>query len=312
MLKCKGSPLYPGATIGVVAPASPVHSPERMELGIRQLTSRGYRVAPGATTIPKDGDLAGPDWFRRTDLEEMWRDDSISAIWGLRGGYGSIRLLPELDFEMFRKNPKLFIGFSDLTALELGLWSRTGLVTFHGPVLTTLEHDFSCNQALVMLSGQVTGGVDTAPLPWPGPGPGALFTIRAGKARGILLGGNLTTLCSLMGTSFFPDLRGAILFLEETGETAYRADRLLTQLLLSGALDQVAAVLAGRSIPVCGESESGLISVFTERLSRLNCPSAYGFPIGHLPEQWTLPQGITAEVDTGSGELIILENPIKE
>jgi muramoyltetrapeptide carboxypeptidase len=304
VLKRKGAPLCPGATIGVVAPASPVHSPERMEQGIHQLTCRGYQIVPGQTTRPKSGDLAGSEQLRRVDLEQMWRDDFICAIWGLRGGYGSIRLLPGLDYDFFHENPKLLIGFSDLTALELGLWSQAGLVTFHGPVLTTLEEDFSCNQALAMLSGQ-----GTVCLPWPDPDSRAFVPIKPGKASGILLGGNLTTLCSLMGTRFFPDLEGALLFLEEVGEAAYRVDRLLTQLLISGALDHVAAVIIGRSIPVNGEPEDGLISVFSERLSCLNCPSAYGFPFGHLPKQWTLPQGITAEVNTGTGELVILENP---
>ncbi|HEX3046135.1 MAG TPA: LD-carboxypeptidase [Bacillota bacterium] len=311
MLKRKGAPLFPGAGIGIVAPGSPVHSPERMKQGIARLTSKGYRVVLGVNTEPKSGDLAGADPSRLAELEQMWRDGSITAIWGLRGGYGSIRLLPELDYKLFRENPKLLIGFSDLTALELGLWSRAGLVTFHGPVLTTLEEDFSCNQALTMLTDLGALGASAAPLPWPDPGFGTLVPIKSGKAKGILLGGNLITLCSLIGTRFFPDLRGVLLFLEEIGEAAYRIDRLLTQLLFTGALDQVAAVLVGQSIPAHSESEAALISVFTERLSCLNCPSAYGFPIGHLPKQWTLPQGIAAEVDTETGELVILENPTK-
>jgi muramoyltetrapeptide carboxypeptidase len=286
-----------------------------MEQGIRLLTCRGYQVVPGQTTCLKSGDLAGSDDSRRADLEQMWRDDSISAIWGLRGGYGSIRLLPGLDYDFIRRHPKLLIGFSDLTALELGLWSQAGLVTFHGPVLITLE-DFSCDQALGMLSGLSAQNSGPAPacsglLTWPDKDSGVFIPIKTGKASGILLGGNLITLCSLIGTRFLPDLEGAILFLEEVGEAAYRIDRLLTQLLISGALDRVAAVIIGRSVPINGEPELALLSVFNERLSILNRPSAYGFPIGHLPKQWTLPQGIAAEVDTGTGELIILEKPTK-
>jgi muramoyltetrapeptide carboxypeptidase len=302
----KGAALQAGNKIGVVAPGSPVGSGEVLAGIGTALTDRGYGVVWGETARETEGYLAGSDLERRADLERMWLDESIAAIWCLRGGYGSIRLLRRLYFRLFVARPKILIGFSDITALELGLWSQIRLVTFHGPVLTTLnESEFSKNQAFRMLSGKLTGDLD-----WPETEEPRCLSIRPGKARGRILGGNLATVCSLIGTCFFPDLDGAIFFLEETGEAAYRIDRMLTQLILTGVLDSVAAVMVGRCIPVAGENEADLIKVFQERLGQLNCPSGYGFPIGHKKEQWTLPQGVMAEVDMEAGEFELMEEGV--
>lgn len=306
----KGVALQAGDKIGVVAPGSPVGSGEVLA-GIRTvLTDEGYEVVLGETARVMEGYLAGSDLERRADLERMWLDDSIAAIWCLRGGYGSIRLLRRLYFRLFLARPKILIGFSDITALELGLWCQIRLVTFHGPVLTTLnESEFSKNQAFRMLTGGFTGGL-TRGLDWPKTEKRPYLSIKPGTARGRILGGNLATVCSLIGTRFFPDLDGMILFLEETGEAACRIDRMLTQLILTGVLDCVAAVMVGRGIPVAGESEADLIKVFQERLEDLSCPSGYGFPIGHWKEQWTLPQGVMGEVDMGAGELGLMEKAV--
>lgn len=302
----KAPALKPGAEIGIVAPGSPVDSREILAVVEATLRYRGYETGWGETTRPMAGYLAGNDLTRRTDLERMWLDDSIGAIWCLRGGYGSIRLLARLQFKLLADRPKLLIGFSDITALEFGLWARLNLVTFHGPVLTALpESEFTANQAFGILSGRLSGILD-----WPETVERLYVPIQPGKVRGRILGGNLATICSLIGTGFCPVLDGVILFLEETGEAAYRIDRMLTQLILTGIADGVAAVMVGRCIPIPGQCEQDLIRVFVERLAELSCPAGYGFPIGHGKEQWTIPQGVMAEVDTRLGVLVLVEGAV--
>lgn len=307
MKKLKSKPLNPGSKIGIIAPASPVKEMAVVEAGVAALEDLGLDIVMGETVRPLNGYLAGSDLERRADLERFWWDDSIEAIWCLRGGYGSVRLLPDLYLGLIERNPKILIGFSDITGLELGLWKQTGLVTFHGPVLTVLKNEFTINHAFQMLAGEAVG----KPLAWPDD-KSSYLVFKEGKVRGPLLGGNLALVSSLLGTSYFPNLEEAILFLEETEEPPYRIDRMLTQLLASGILDMVAGIIVGRCNPVEGKAEEDLIRVFAERLSKVACPAAYGFPIGHIPEQWTLPQGVTAEVDLGKGELTLAESPFRD
>ncbi|HOJ77095.1 MAG TPA: LD-carboxypeptidase [Bacillota bacterium] len=304
MKKIKPKVLTAGATIGVVAPASPLKANQNLAELLDILKRLGYQVVLGQSTQAQHcGYLAGTDTLRKTDLEQMWLDQNIDAIWCLRGGYGCLRLLADLDFSLIgRQTPKLLIGFSDITTLQLALWTKLKLVSFHGPVLTTLKSEFSRTQAIKMLSGNLTGQFE-----WTDPLKSHLDTVNPGTAQGTLLGGNLATLVSLIGSDYFPDLNNTVLFLEEVGESCYRVDRLLTQLLLCRQFTVPAAILIGRSVPVAGESEADLIAVFEERLSGLKIPIAYGYPIGHLGEQWTVPQGIMVEVDTVSGQVVLLE-----
>lgn len=303
MIKLKPGPLRAGDLIGVVAPGSPVSDGRKLETAAAILTGAGYRVKLGTTTLPREGYLAGSDLERIIDLERLWLDESVAAIWCLRGGYGTMRLLSRLAYGRLAKRPKILIGFSDITALELALWRKIKLVSFHGPVLTTLDTDFSRDYALQMLSGQPTG----AGFDWPD--RSRVMPLYPGRTQGVLLGGNLTILGSLLGTPYFPDLENGLLFIEEVHEAAYRVDRLLTQLRESGVLNGVAGILIGQSIPVSSEAETDLIAVFRERLGDLKIPAVYGFPIGHLDIQWTLPQGIRAELDAEAGTLSLLESP---
>ncbi len=304
MAKVKFAALGPGACIGVVAPASPVDSEERLEAALAALRKQGFTLRLGRTVRARAGFLAGTDGERRADLEALWADPTVDAVWCLRGGYGCLRLLSRLYYRQFGKSPKPLIGFSDISALQLALWTETRLPTFHGPVLTTLERsEFTTAMALRMLAGRQ----DLEPLAWPEgyqPAP-----IRPGQASGVLLGGNLATLLSLLGTRFLPNLEGAVVFLEEIDEPAYKIDRMLTQLSLAGVFGDAAAVLIGRSVPVPEESEADLAAVFTAHLQHWPCPSAYGFPIGHGLHQWTLPLGYPVAVNTANGDLRLLESP---
>lgn len=307
MKKIKASALPEKAVVGIVAPASPVLSKADFEAAKSVLIKFGYQVALGQAPLFADSYLAGEDDQRSLDLENFWRAESICAIWALRGGYGCLRLLSHLNYAVFAKKPKILVGFSDLTALELALWQRLQLVSFHGPVLTTLESDFSQHCAFQMISGSM----GLTELPWPQLNDEYPLVIHPGEAEGILLGGNLATICSMIGSGYLPSFYGTLLFIEEVGEAAYRLDRELTQLLLAGVFRGVRAVLIGRSVPVAGEREEDLIRVFTERLKDLDCPVGYGFPIGHLKEQWTLPQGVTAGVDMVSGRVWLKEAPVE-
>jgi len=305
MVKLKSRPLIAGSRIGIIAPASPVKDSREYQAHVEYLVSSGYQVILGKTAIPGRGFLAGDDRTRQLDLESMWQDDSIAAVWCLRGGYGCLRLLSRLNYRFFEKKPKILMGFSDITALELAFWARMKLVTFHGPVLTTFASDFTRQSALKMLSGMQG---DEA-LKWPGRKQQRLIVIRGGKAEGPLLGGNLTTIAAMAGTGYLPDFSGCVLFIEEVQEAAYRVDRLLTQLIYCGVMDGLRGIVIGKSIPIPGETEADLVAVFRERLEGLGCPVAYGFPIGHLEDQWTLPQGLTVSVDMDEGILYLKESP---
>ncbi len=306
MKKIKGGALRLGNKIGVTAPASPMHSLDEITGETSTLAKWGYSIVLGKTVTPMDSDMAGADIFRQADLEGLWQNDEISAIWCLRGGYGSIRLLPQLWYDLFRKKPKIMIGFSDITALEMALWSQVRLVTFHGPVLTRLKGEFTMNQTFKTLRGE-----NSVELEWPSGSRDSYVPIRSGKVQGIILGGNLSIIAALTGTRFLPNLEGAIVFLEEVGEPPYRIDRMLTQLIISGILPSAAGVIVGRCIPLPQRDENELIEIFTERLRTLKCPAAYGFPIGHIANQWTIPQGVLAEVDIDRGSLVLLEKPVE-
>lgn len=307
MKKLKSRPILPGSNIGVVAPGSPVHSETELEKALRHLTQRGYTLTLGETATPRPGYLAGADAVRQQDLEKMWLDENVAAIWSLRGGYGTLRLLDRLNYHSIFEIPKVLIGFSDITALELALWAELKLVTFHGPVLTHLESEFSQKAAWEMISG----GIQPGDIIGPCVGQPSVIS-RGGSVEGILLGGNLTTICSMIGSGYLPEFKGTIMFLEEVGESAYRIDRMLTQLELNGAFNGINALIIGQCVPVEGETENDLLRVFEEKLRNLPCPVAYGFPIGHLLEQWTVPQGIRSEVDLDRGEIVVLESIVED
>ena len=287
----KGSRLQPNHTVGVIAPSSPVSQSDISE-GLNLLESFPLKIKLGEHLFDRSNYLAGPDHDRVSDLHQMFSDPEIKAIFCARGGYGSARLLNKIDFDIVRKNPKIIVGFSDLTALFFAIYKKTGLVTIHGPTLSDLPK----NKNWPNLSELITTYHR----------PRVLFKqeriINNGKARGILLGGNLSTLCSLLDTTFLPSFEGVILFLEEKGESPYRLDRMLTQLLLSERLDRLSALVIGQ-IEDCGEKEI-IYNLLKERLAVLNMPVVTGLPVGHGNENISLPLGLPALLDT---EKMILE-----
>ena len=311
----KPSRLNPGDTFGLITPASAAFEPATIRAGIETIQSLGFKVKTGKHIKAKWGYLAGSDEDRVTDLHRMFEDDEVKAIIALRGGYGSMRLLNLIDYDLIAKHPKIFIGYSDITALNLGIYHKTGLVTFHGPVAISSFSQYTKDYFLKIVTSTEPLGVIKHPQPGNPLRPTAhLGTIHGGKATGRLIGGNLTIFTALLGTPFEVDLKDAILFLEETGEEPYDVDRMLTQLLLSGKLDQVAGIVFDK----CDNCKPGdykpafyntlsLEEVLEDRLGKLGCPVLYGLPLGHLADKPTLPMGIQTTLDADRQVLIFEE-----
>ncbi|QGP92749.1 putative murein peptide carboxypeptidase [Neomoorella glycerini] len=300
--------LLEGDTIGIIAPASPLADPAYLARGIRFWRSLGYRVRTGAHISKAAGYLAGSDAGRLADLHQMFRDPEVKAITCLRGGYGTLRLLADLDYNLIRCHPKILVGYSDITALHLALNKMTGLVTFHGPMLypelgSEDLHPYTRENLCRALT--VTSPLGSIP---PAPGLPPPVTITPGQAEGIVTGGNLSLVVASLGTPFEIDTRGKILFLEEVDEAPYRLDRLLTQLKLAGKLEAAAGIVFGICTG-CGDSslKPGPLEVITGHLAPLGIPCFYGLPAGHLATQATLPLGISARLDAAACTLTYLE-----
>lgn len=305
--------LHPGDVVGLIEPAG--FTDDGFDLALVQETIRAMGLVPraGAHLADRHGYLAGTDADRAADLNAMYADPEVKAVFAVRGGWGCARILPYLDWKTISANPKLLIGFSDITALHLAFAARVGFTTIHGPNAASSWGKFSWEgfRALAFdgatpLYSNPVGTEDRLVQR-----RGRVRTFRPGKARGKLLGGNLSVLCALMGTAYLPDFDGAILFIEDVSEAEYRIDRMLTQLALAGVLGKVAGVVfgqcAGCSSP--GPSYGGftLSQVLEQHLAPLGVPAFQGAMFGHVANQFSLPVGIPAEIDATAGTIRILE-----
>lgn len=303
----KANRLQEGAQIGLVAPAGIVFESSEFERMKSVLESMGFRVRFGAHVRSRSGYFSGSDRERAADLNWMFEDPEIDGIVAVRGGWGSARILEKIDFDLIRNHPKFFCGFSDITALHLSILRHSNLVTFHGPNGSSDWTLFTRKQFYNIATGRFE-----EPLRNPIKHQNEIRTIREGTATGPLMGGNLTVLNSLLGTSYLPNFRGAILFLEDIGEAVYKVDRMLAQLKLSGILGQINGFVFGR----CTDCETllrespGLMRVLESYLLPLEIPAFYGSMISHEPNQFTLPVGIPAEIDASAGSIRLLENPL--
>jgi muramoyltetrapeptide carboxypeptidase len=308
--------LSPGQTVGLVAPSSAPNEPEDIRFAVEVLESLGFRVRPGAHVFDRQGYLAGTDATRAADLNAMFADDGIDAIWCVRGGYGASRILPMLDYDRMRRSPKALIGFSDITALHMALHTQADLVSFHGPVAWRSFTPYTLHEwKRVLCETNVPVRLGAPPSFEPREGQvdrkNRVMTLVPGRARGRLVGGNLCLMAHLTGTRYAPDLRGAILFLEDVDEPYYRIDRFLTQLWLSGSLDGVTGVVFGK-FTRCEPSASFvqnrvLEDILAERCRTLGVPAISGFMVGHVDDQTTLPIGCLAELDADAGTVTLLE-----
>ena len=301
-----------GDTVGLIAPANATFLQVELDLARETLEALGLRVKAGAHLLDRYGYLAGRDADRAADVNALFADRDVRAVLALRGGWGSARLLPHLDYAAIRRHPKVLMGYSDVTALLNAVNARTGLVTFHGPVGISTWTPFSIeSMAAVLFEG------DTPTLANPVELRDGLVqvedriqTITAGRARGRLLGGNLTVLTAIVGTPYLPDLDGAILFLEDTGEAVYRMDRMLTHLKLAGLLGRIKGFVFGRCTdckPGEGYGALTLDEVFADHVKPLGVPAFRGSMIGHIDRQFTVPVGLPAEIDADAGTIRLLE-----
>ena len=298
-----------GDTVGLVAPASAV---SERQIGDALFTVRGMGLVPrlGDHVADTSGYLAGSDAARAGDLDAMFADPDVRAIFAIRGGWGSARILPLLDWQAIRRSPKLVIGYSDINALHLAIAERAGYMTLHAPNASSSwpEHSWNSLWRLAFTGETPVLGGSTEEPNRPAP---VGRTIAPGLARGRLLGGNLTVLTALMGTPWMPDFDGAILFLEDIGEAEYRIDRMLQHLSLAGVLGRLSGVVFGRCTS-CTTSDPdyegfSLDQVLDTYLAPLGIPAFVGANIGHLANQLSLPHGGAVEIDAAARTIRLLE-----
>ncbi|HEY3350160.1 MAG TPA: LD-carboxypeptidase [Thermoanaerobaculia bacterium] len=319
--------LQPGMTVAIVTPSSPGSGLADTDFGVEIVKALGFKPK----VFPHVGEatryLAGPDEHRAADINAAFADPSVDGIFCLHGGYGASRILPLLDYETIRKNPKVLCGYSDITALLNAIHRLTGLVTFHGPVGSEVQTDYTlASFRKVLMTAQPAGRVAEPPAP---KGPPKeivvdmenwIYKLAPGKAKGRLVGGNISVFSTLVGTPFEPELKGRILFLEEVGEDPYRIDRWLTQFLLTGKLSGLAGVALGKFSKCTpgdykpsynGFGQWTWQEVCKDRLGKLGIPVVANLVFGHVPDKATLPLGVMAELDGDAGTLTLLEAAVR-
>jgi muramoyltetrapeptide carboxypeptidase len=302
-----------GARIALVAPAGPLLERDDITRAVALCRALDYEPLLAPSAGRRYGYLAGTDDERLADLNGALRDASVDAIWCIRGGFGSTRILHRVDFAALADRPRPLIGFSDITALLLGAVAAAGVVAFHGPVARASMPLFSRRHfERVLTQAEPAGRLGRLPEPSGVliPRDDRIVTLTGGVAEGTLIGGNLTLLQCLVGTPYLPHLDGALLFLEDVGEDLYRVDRVFAQLRMVGLLDRLAGVAIGRFTELKRQMSDGALGfdeVLETYLGPLGIPVAYGFPIGHIDDQWTIPLGVRARLDADAGELDLLD-----
>ncbi|HEX6694719.1 MAG TPA: LD-carboxypeptidase [Longimicrobiales bacterium] len=289
--------------MALVAPAGPIDQ-ARLDNAVAMCASLGLEPVAGAAVLQRTGYLAGGDQARADDLRHALQDTSIDAVWALRGGYGTARLLPHLDFAHLATTPKAYIGFSDNTTIHLAL-ARRHVVSFHAPHAGGDFPAFAEKSFRSVLFDGQSGVLATPP-------DAPLQSVQRGVAEGRLVGGNLSLLAAAAGTDIALRGDGVLLFIEEIEEPPYRIDRMLTQLLHSGALDGVAGIVIGQ-FSSCDDGAASALDVLSERLQPLGVPIVANAPLGHVPDNWTIPVGVRARLDAhDSPTLTTLESAVAE
>lgn len=285
-----------GDTIGLVAPAGPVNNKNNFTAGIAILKKNGFHVKYNRHLLNAKGYLAGSDQDRADEFNRLWSDPEIKALVAVRGGYGCMRILDLIDMEQIKNNPKILIGFSDLTILLAAIHKKTGLVTYHGPVVTTLDSIDKESQTSFfnVLNGKTADMISHS----------EVTILQGGDTEGILMGGNLTTLVHMIGTPYELSWDNTILFIEDTGESPYRLDRLLTHLAFSGRLQKIKGLILGTFSDDSGKKNNAMQRAVHQRIVELfvkrDIPIWANFPVGHSRRNLTLPVGAQGKMDTSS------------
>lgn len=310
----KPAHLKPGSVVGIVSPAGATFEPDDLDIVQDAVKALGLVPKLSRHLLARYGYLAGQDKDRAADLNQMFADPEVAAILPIRGGWGCSRILPYLDYERIRQNPKIIVGFSDITALTLAISARTGMITFHGPNgLTSWKTKQTEYFRRVLFAREpvtfqnLKDGDDEDRLMQV---KYRIRTINPGIAKGRLIGGNLSVISGIVGSPYLPDLTGAILFLEETNENIYRIDRMMTHLKIAGVFDKLAGFIFGQ----CPECSPGadygsltLEEVIFDHIKPLGIPAWSGAMIGHIEPILTLPIGLQVEIDARVGTIRMLE-----
>jgi len=305
-----------GDTIGIVAPASPPPDPKAVDHAIAALERLGFKPKLARHARARLGFLAGTDRERAADVMAMFADKKVKAIFCLRGGYGATRILDRLDYDVIRRHPKILSGYSDITALHGALLKKTGLISFHAPMLNGAladpqvpeftQQSFFRTVMEAKPAGSLCAGYEGK----------TVASLHRGAAEGRLAGGNLSLICAGLGTPFAPSYKGKILFFEDVSERPYRLDRMLTHLWNAGIFAEVAGVAVGVNKDCdapkeAKEYQQSGADVVKERLSGLRVPVVTGLPFGHVGLNATIPVGVRARLDANIGDLIITEPAVK-
>lgn len=317
----KPKALSPGDTVGLVTPASALFEAERTLIeATEKMEALGFKVKIAENVFKKKGYLAGPVKDRVDDLHAMFADDAVRAIIAIRGGYGSGQLLPHLDYDLIRRNPKILLGYSDITSLLIGIHRQTGLVTFHGPVAISTFTDYTKKYFFKTLTKtEPVGEIEDAPYEKNLQQSSRIWSYRGGESTGKLTGGNLTLLQATIGTPYEFDASGAILFIEEVGEEPYDLDRMLNHLKQAGKFDNCRGVLFDQmdrvEPPAYRPAFNNTLSVeevIDDVFRDYDFPVCVGFSIGHIKDKPTLPLGIKVKFDGKRGKLSLLESAVSE
>jgi muramoyltetrapeptide carboxypeptidase len=297
-------PIKKGDTIGLVAPASPLINKDNFIAGVHILEKKGFKVKFNRKLINTKGYLAGSDKERADEFNKLWSDPEVKALVGARGGYGCLRMIDLVDMKKIRKNPKIFIGFSDMTVLLNAIHKKTGLVTFHGPVTTTLASIDKKSETSFfnVLTGKTPELIKSS----------KVKVLKGGKAKGVLLGGNLTTLAHMISTPYEIPWNDTILFIEDIGESPYRLDRLLTHLYQAKRLPELKGLILGTFTDEEKKENGAMQRAVQKRIAELlhaeNIPVWANFPTGHSRRNLTLPIGVEVDMDSSSGKLYLSKN----
>ncbi|MDM9583447.1 LD-carboxypeptidase [Nostoc sp. GT001] len=295
--------LQAGDTVGLIAPAGIVDAKD-IEAAQKLISQLGLKVKLGKHILDRYGYLAGKDSDRAQDVNLMFSDRTVKAIIPMRGGWGCNRILPLLNYSLIRSHPKILIGYSDITTLLLAINARSQMITFHGPVATSTWNQFTVDYfKRILFNGEAVTMQNL------NPSEVRVETIASGKARGKLVGGNLSVLSAMVGSPYLPSWNKSILFVEEVGEDVYRIDRMLTQLKTAGILNQITGFIFGQctKCSLGDEPSFTLMQVLQQHILPLGIPAWYGSMIGHIKDKFTLPIGVEVEIDAELGTIRMLE-----
>lgn len=307
--------LKPGDSVGLITPSTFVSDPDRIALAERTLRYFNLKPVFGRNVRKQEGYVGGSVAERIADLHDMFRNPEVKAVFCIRGGFGSAHLLDSIDYELIARNPKIFLGYSDITAMHLAIHRRTSLITFHGPVVLSRYTSYTQQHfRRALFETKPLGVLGNPPDSDPLRPEHTVRTIRPGRARGPLVGGNLTLISTTLGTPYEIDTRGKIVFIEDVDEQPYSIDRMLTHLKLAGKLDQAAGIVFGectdckpRDYKPSFNSTFSLGEILDRILGKLSIPVFSGLTFGHTDDQLTLPLGVQATLDADKGTLTLEE-----